>query len=195
MRLDRVSDTVIARLAPDLREGAESMGAMQLGDVAAARAFLASMVGSRAGADTSGLSVEHIEVPRPDGRRTIGVVAVIPEAAESALTAVVYAHGGGFVLGSASDLGTPAHVARTAGVAVFSVEYRLAPEHPFPAAVDDVHAVLTWLEAHAEDRGIDPGRIGVHGVSAGATIVAGAALRLRDEAREVNVHELPFVSR
>lgn len=64
---------------------------------------------------------------------------------------------------------------------VVSVDYRLAPEHPFPAAIDDVTAVVEWIVAHAGTIGVDPDRLAIGGQSAGATIAASATLRLRDE--------------
>ncbi|MEU5049303.1 alpha/beta hydrolase fold domain-containing protein [Streptomyces sp. NPDC021096] len=72
-------------------------------------------------------------------------------------------------------------MADLSGATVISVGYRLAPEHRFPAALDDAYAVLTWTAEHAGELGIDPARIAVGGHSAGANIAAAAALRARDE--------------
>jgi len=74
-----------------------------------------------------------------------------------------------------------ARIAGLSGVAVISVGYRLAPEHPFPAALDDAYAVLVWTAEHAAELGIDPERIAVGGHSAGAGLAAGVALRARDQ--------------
>jgi acetyl esterase/lipase len=96
--------------------------------------------------------------------------------------AIVWLHGGGFVMG---DLDTEhpwaARVADGAGAVVVSVGYRLAPEHRFPAALDDADAVLTWTAEHAADLGTDPQRIAVGGHSAGAGLAAAVALRARDQ--------------
>jgi acetyl esterase len=93
---------------------------------------------------------------------------------------VVYFHGGGWVVG---DLDTQDMIARGlaagAGAVVVSVDYRLAPEHPFPAAPDDAWAATLWTANHAADLGID-GRLAVAGDSAGANLAAGVALRARD---------------
>ncbi|MCX4633670.1 alpha/beta hydrolase [Streptomyces sp. RPA4-5] len=95
--------------------------------------------------------------------------------------AVVWLHGGGFVMG---DLETEhpwaARMADLSGTVVISVGYRLAPEHPYPAALDDAYAVLAWTAEHAAGLGIDPERIAVGGHSAGAGLAAALALRARD---------------
>jgi acetyl esterase len=95
--------------------------------------------------------------------------------------AIVYYHGGGHVIGS---LDTHDFVARNlcggTGALVASVDYRMGPEHRFPAAVEDSFAALQWVHANAASLGADPGRIGVHGDSAGANLAAVVALLARD---------------
>lgn len=95
---------------------------------------------------------------------------------------LMYFHGGGFVIG---DLDTFDSLCREtcagAGVVVVSVDYRLAPEHPFPAASDDCLAATRWAAAHAAEINGDAGRIGVSGDSAGGNLATVTALRLRDE--------------
>ena len=93
---------------------------------------------------------------------------------------LVYFHGGGWVIG---DLDTHDGVCRflaaAAGVAVLSIDYRLAPEHPFPAAVEDSWAGFTWASANAGELGIDPARIAVGGDSAGGNLAAVVSLLAR----------------
>lgn len=94
---------------------------------------------------------------------------------------LVYFHGGGFVLG---DLESHDPVCRAlatgAGAAVLAVDYRLAPEHPFPCGVDDAWAALRWAHDHAGDLGADPTKLAVGGDSAGGNFAAVTALRARD---------------
>jgi acetyl esterase len=93
--------------------------------------------------------------------------------ADEGLGLVVYYHGGGWVLG---DLDTHDNVARSlaagSGQAVLSVDYRLAPEHPFPAPLEDAEAALRWAHANARALGCDPARLAIAGDSAGANLAA-----------------------
>lgn len=96
--------------------------------------------------------------------------------------AAVYVHGGGLIGGSiATCRHTVERTAHVASVQIFAVEYRLAPEHPFPAAVEDVYATIQWLQSNAPSLHIDPARIGLFGSSAGGGIAAGTALLARDK--------------
>ncbi len=95
---------------------------------------------------------------------------------------LVYFHGGGWVLGSLSTHhGVCATLAQLSGCVVYSVDYRMAPEHRFPAAVEDAWGVTAWLAEHADDVGGRPGALAVGGDSAGGNLAAVCALRARDE--------------
>ncbi|GGO82707.1 alpha/beta hydrolase [Nonomuraea cavernae] len=130
---------------------------------------------------------------RPGGRADTradvrsGARADTPEdgrarAPEGLRAAIVHLHGGGFVMGDADgDPVLPARLAEATGALVLSVDYRLAPEHPYPAAVDDGWAVLCHVTEHAAGLGVDPARVAVAGASAGACLAAALALRARDE--------------
>jgi acetyl esterase len=107
-----------------------------------------------------------------------------PVSAEAALPTVVFLHGGGFVLGSVELMDDIARkLCRDVEAVVVSVDYRLAPEHPFPAAHDDALAATRWALDHAEMLGGDPSRVALAGESAGANLAACAALALRGQAR------------
>jgi len=122
--------------------------------------------------------IEEREIPGPAA--PIPVRIYWPEAA-GARPAIAYYHGGGHVIGS---LDTHDLVARNlchgAEAVVVSVDYRMGPEHKFPAAVDDSFAALRWVHANAASLGADPNRLGVHGDSAGANLAAVVALMSRD---------------
>jgi acetyl esterase len=95
---------------------------------------------------------------------------------------LLFFHGGGFTIGStATHDSLCRQLALKSGALVLSLEYRLAPEHPFPAAQDDAWGALTWLSGHGTQLGVDPGRLAVGGDSAGGTLAAVCALKARDE--------------
>lgn len=120
----------------------------------------------------------------PAGGRSITVRAYRP-ARRGPLPGHVELHGGGWWLGSIDEHVNDAicrYRCNHAGCAVFAVEYRLAPEHPFPAGLDDAYSAVIWIAGHAAELGLDPGRISIGGTSAGANLAAAAALRIRDTA-------------
>ncbi len=123
-------------------------------------------------------SVTDRTIPGPDGE--IAIRAYRPSA-EASLPVLVYYHGGGWVIG---DLDTHDHACRDlaagSGCLVVSVDYRLAPEHVFPAAVDDSYAALEWVAENAGSLGGDPARLAVGGDSAGGNLSAVMCLLARD---------------
>lgn len=127
--------------------------------------------------------VEDRAIPGPAG--PLRVRLYWPEGsgpeARGAVPAIAYYHGGGHVIGS---LDTHDLIARNlchgAGALVVSTDYRMGPEHKFPAAVEDSFAALDWLHANAAGLGADPERLGVHGDSAGGNLAAVVALLARD---------------
>jgi acetyl esterase/lipase len=147
-----------------------------LTDPATARENLVALVRAAPAPDTSGLRIEDRTVP---GAPDVPVRIYRPERAHGA---IVWLHGGGFVMG---DLDTEhpwaARVACGSRAVVISVGYRRAPEHRFPAALDDAYAALTWAAEHAGDLGVDRQRIAAGGHAAGAGLAAAIALRARDE--------------
>ena len=116
--------------------------------------------------------IENIRIPGPAGDIPARVYAA--RAAGGALMpAVVYFHGGGWVQGDLeTHHGLCARLAQHAGALVVAVDYRLAPEHKFPAAVEDCLAAYAWLRAHGRELGADPARVAVAGDSAGGNLSA-----------------------
>lgn len=102
--------------------------------------------------------------------------------ADGVLPCHIYYHGGGFFLGTLGQAdGTCRAIAREAGCAVVSVDYRLAPEHRFPTAADDAYAALLWVSDYAADLGIHPSRVSVGGGSAGGNLAAVVTHMARDK--------------
>ena len=100
---------------------------------------------------------------------------------DTGLPCIFWVHGGGMITGSytSADVRLQGWVEQFDCVAV-AVKYRFAPEHPYPAALDDCYAALAWIHENAAELGVDPGRVGVAGYSAGATLAAALALLARD---------------
>lgn len=152
------------------------------------------LVQDRRRRSTSGrLSDEHIRrdgtfeieermVPGPAGAPAITLLICRPAAVRGPVSVIYHTHGGGMVAGShrSTELVGELDRAQELGAAVVSVEYRLAPEHPDPAPVEDCYAGLCWLAEHAAGLGLDPDRIFLSGNSAGGALAAGLALLARD---------------
>jgi acetyl esterase/lipase len=161
---------------PELEPFIPSFPPADLSDPVTARKHLAELTRAAPAPDTTELEIEDRTVPADPN------VAVRIYRPEHAQGAIVWLHGGGFVMG---DLDTEhpwaVRIANGSGAVVVSVGYRRAPEHRFPAAVDDAYAALVWTAEHAAELGIDPARIAVGGHAAGAGLAAAVALRARDE--------------
>ncbi len=153
-----------------------------LEDVDAARASLNELVSSAStDVDVSSLNIDDIHVPGHDGDPDVAVRIYRPRDLTAPSPALLYIHGGGFVVGNiqTEDAGAMA-IASALDAVVASVEYRLAPEHPFPAGLHDCFAALQWLHGQADRLGIDPTRVAVYGQSAGGGLAAALALFSRD---------------
>jgi triacylglycerol lipase len=131
--------------------------------------------------DTSRTSLERRKVPGPAGAPDIELHIYRPLETRGPLGCVYHIHGGGYVIGSAANQ-EPAHrlLAADLNCIIVSVDYRLAPETVFPGAVEDCYAGLAWTLTHADELGVDAGRIGVAGESAGGGLAAALALMARD---------------
>jgi acetyl esterase len=127
----------------------------------------------------------------PEGRLALRLYRGAGTRAEQALTCLLFLHGGGWMLGNlASHDGICCTLANEASCAVLAVDYRLAPEHPFPAAVEDCAAALAWLRDSAGELALDRDRIAVGGDSAGGNLAAVLALMSRDGALPRTMYQL-----
>ncbi len=125
-----------------------------------------------------------------DGR-TLPARLYRPDGAAAPAPLVVFYHGGGWVIGTLDTHdATCRALARASGAAVLSVGYRLAPEHPYPAPVEDCYAALEWAAAHAADLGCDPARLAVAGDSAGGNLSAAVSIMARDRGGPALRHQL-----
>jgi len=121
--------------------------------------------------------VTDLTIPGPGGELALRLYR---PAAGGPLPVLLYFFGGGWVLGTIDTAdGVSRTLANSAGAMVAVVGYRLAPEHPFPAAIDDCYAATAWVAAHATEIGADPARLAVGGDSAGGNLAAAVALRAR----------------
>lgn len=124
---------------------------------------------------------ETFVVPSADGAPPVRIVSYRPAETDAPLPALLHIHGGGYVLGSPSMMDAANHdLAMTLGYRVVSVDYRLAPETPFPGALEDCYNALSWVCREAEALNVDTSRIGVKGESAGGGLAAALALLARD---------------
>lgn len=144
------------------------------------RAMYESVEGQVGRSWTSRLDVEHLSVRAADGYY-IPVRIYMPKQAPRPLGVLVNFHGGAFVAGDLDiSQATVTRYADRAQIAVVDVDYRLAPEHPFPVGVEDCYAALEWTVTNADSHGLDPARIAVGGNSAGGGLGAAVALMARD---------------
>ena len=122
--------------------------------------------------------VQDLTLPLPDGPRAARLWDAHPGGLRPVL---LYLHGGGFVIGGLDTCEAMCRrVAQLADVAVVAIDYRLAPEHRFPAALEDSMAALRWLADHGHTLGLDTRRMAVAGDSAGGCLAASTALMARD---------------
>ncbi len=136
-------------------------------------------------------SVKDVNATGPAGEIPVRVYRPAGSAATDVLPACLYFHGGGFVIGDIEMYDTLCRMlCNASGCAVLSVEYRLAPEAPYPAAVEDCWAATQWAVAQAKALAIDPARLGVAGDSAGGNLAAVVALMARDAGGPALRHQL-----
>jgi acetyl esterase/lipase len=172
-------------LDPELAAVVDLLPVIDIDDPVQARASFEALILELV-RDIPGIDALHIEdrfVLGFDGDPDVAVRVYRPRsvAPGTLAPAVLTIHGGGFIIGSveAEHAGSAA-MALGSGAVVVSVEYRLAPEHPYPAGLHDCYAALQWLHAEAAALGVDPARVAVAGASAGGGLAAATALMARD---------------
>ncbi len=185
-RLDEAHKAVLEMLPEDM---------LDLSDIPTARAMVSGLMEAMTAdaPDIPGVDVEDHWVPGPAGDPDVMVRVYTPTSAGSDAPGLLWIHGGGMVLGDVAmdDLSCKG-MAVTHGCVVASVEYRLAPEHPHPAPVEDCFAGLAWLASNAGNLGVDPERIAVGGGSAGGGLAAAVALLARDRGVGIIHQQLIF---
>ncbi|HEY5820528.1 MAG TPA: alpha/beta hydrolase [Propionibacteriaceae bacterium] len=150
-------------------------------DIVQRRAATDAMLAAIETPENPNVAVEVLAVPGPDGEPDISVRVYRPVSAGTTLPGIYYIHGGGMVLGTAAgEDPNAAMLCEQVGAVVVSVEYRLAPEHPHPAPVEDCYAGLVWAVQNSSALGFDPERLALYGGSAGGGLVIATALLARD---------------
>jgi acetyl esterase/lipase len=170
---------LLAQAEPDVRALLAQLGprtALSSGNLAQARSQPAAAVPVSDAVERT----DHV-VPGPPGAPDVRVRVHRPRGADGVLPAIYSIHGGGYVMGThlSDDARFDRWGPELSCVGV-SVEYRLAPETPYPGPLEDCYAGLSWVHAHAGELGIDPARTGISGASAGGGLAAGLALLARD---------------
>jgi acetyl esterase len=178
----------ILRLDPELAAITVLMPVFDLTDPVGARQLEATLV-AQGRNPLPGVNVEDLRIPRRDGDEI--AIRIYRPQNSGHLPAILYIHGGGFLLGSvATEDDRCEFYARDAECVVVAVDYRLAPEHPFPAAFEDCVDVLVWMHAEARRLRIDPRRFAVGGNSAGGALAASVALESRESGVPSLIHQL-----
>jgi acetyl esterase/lipase len=143
--------------------------------------FLARVRGVPKPPQVAGVDIEDVLLHGAPGVPALRVRLYRPKDVHGPLPAMLWIHGGGFLFG-APEFDEPGNIetARELGILIAAVDYRLAPQHPFPAPLQDCHTGLAWLYGSAAALGVDPKRIAIGGSSAGGGLAAALALKARD---------------
>jgi acetyl esterase len=161
--------------------------------VEGARAFVREKTVTFGGPAAPMAEIRNLAAPGPAGN--IGLRLYRPPAADSQGPAVIFVHGGGWVVGDLESHDTVCRaIAAQTPCRVVAIDYRLAPEHRFPASLDDVLAAIAWIAGEAPSLGIDPSRIAIAGDSAGGNMSAVACLDARDRRLRLRAQALIYPS-
>jgi acetyl esterase/lipase len=182
-RLDRDHLAVYRAMPEDL---------MEFADIPASRVKVAELRAQMAQPPLpEGIEITDRHAPGRHGGPDVMVRIYRPAGLAAPSAALFWIHGGGMILGDVDmDDHWCAAVSAEVGIIVASVDYRLAPEHPYPTPLEDCYTGLQWVHAEAGELGVDPGRIAIGGASAGGGLAAGLALLARDRSEVPVVFQL-----
>jgi acetyl esterase/lipase len=168
---------------PELKAALPGLPSLPFDDIAVRRDAINRYVTGRQDYDSAGVDISWRDVPAGGHSPGTRVQLFVPEGRRRTRAGLLDIHGGSFVTGTPEiDAFVNVEIARRAGVVVASVDYRLAPEHPFPAGAEDCYRALEWLHESAGLLGIDRSRIGVLGDSAGGGLAATVTILARERA-------------
>ncbi|WP_250031114.1 alpha/beta hydrolase [Paractinoplanes maris] len=162
-------------------------------DIVQRRATVEAMLSGIEVPENPNVSKEDRTIPGPEGEPDLTVRVYRPVNATGTLPGVYFIHGGGMIMGSVEGEDVPATLIcdRTQAIVV-SVEYRLSPEHPHPAPVEDCYAGLVWMAKNAAELGFDPDRLAIYGASAGGGLTIATALLARDRGGPAVKYMMPI---
>jgi acetyl esterase/lipase len=184
---------------PEVREPLDQLlqaipgGFNSIPDIVQRRAAVSALLAAVEIPPSPNVTSEDRTVPGPDGAPDIRVRIYRPADATGALPGIYYIHAGGMILGDIDGEDAEASsVCEHVDAVVVSVEYRLAPEHPYPAPVEDCYAGLVWMAANAAGLGFDPGRLAVYGGSAGGGLTIATSMLARDRGGPAIRFQMPI---
>ena len=184
---------------PDVREPLEQLlaaipgGFNSIPDIVQRRAVVAQLLAAIEIPPNPNVISEDRMVPGPEGAPDIRVRIYRPVDATGTLPGIYFIHGGGMILGDIDEEDAVAtQICERVDAVVVSVEYRLAPEHPYPAPVEDCYAGLVWMARHASELRFDPDRLAVYGGSAGGGLTIATSMLARDRGSPVLRFQMPI---
>jgi acetyl esterase/lipase len=128
------------------------------------------------------IQIDHLYVQNQNASHPLRLRVYKPKTMKPPAPVLVWIHGGGFIIGTVEmDDANVSQFAQELGILIVSVDYRLAPDHPFPIPLEDCHTALKWVHDHADMLGIDPNRIAIGGGSAGGGLAASLVQRAQDQ--------------
>jgi len=184
---------------PDARQPLDQLqqaipgGFNTIPDIVQRRATVSGLLAAMEIPPNPNVASEDRAVPGPEGAPDITVRIYRPVDATGTLPGIYYIHGGGMILGDLDgEDAVAASICEHVDAVVVSVEYRLAPEHPYPAPVEDCYAGLVWMAGHAAELGFDPDRLAVYGGSAGGGLTIAVTMLARDRGGPAIRFQMPI---